>query len=131
MSGVLLIKDANGYAVASERMLEELSKDKLGIGWGAWLHAKDYPNLRVLAIAEKEGGPYVPYTQANVQNRSYPLTRDYYIYVNKPPGRPLDPKVREFLRVTLSREGQQIIADFGLYYPMPAAYIKEQLKKLD
>jgi phosphate transport system substrate-binding protein len=124
-------KDANGYAVASERMLEELSKDKLGIGWGAWLHAKDYPNLRVLAIAEKEGGPYVPYTQANVQNRSYPLTRDYYIYVNKPPGRPLDPKVREFLRFTLSREGQQIIADFGLYYPMPAAYIKEQLKKLD
>lgn len=124
-------EDEAGKAVASERMLEELSKDKFGIGWGAWLHAKDYPNLKVLAIAPKEGDPYVPYTAANVQNRSYPLTRDYYIYVNKPPGRPLDPKVREFIRFVLSREGQQIIQDFGLYYPMPNSYIQEQLKKLE
>ncbi len=123
--------DADGNAVASERMLEALSKDKFGIGWGAWLHAKDYPNLKVLAIAEKEGGPYVPYTEANVQNRSYPLKRDYYIYVNKAPGRPIDPKVREFIRFVLSREGQEIIANYGLYYPLPADYAKEQLKKLE
>jgi phosphate transport system substrate-binding protein len=124
-------KDAAGFAIASERMLEELSKDKFGIGWGAWLHAKDYPNLKVLAIAEKEGGPYVPFTEANVANRSYPLKRDYYIYVNKPLGRAIDPKVREFLRFCLSREGQQIIAEHGLFHPMPVAYINEQLKKLD
>jgi phosphate transport system substrate-binding protein len=124
-------QDADGLAIASERMLEELSKDKLGMGWGAWLHAKDYPDLKVLAIAEKEGGPYVPFTEATVRNRSYPLKRDYYIYVNKPLGRALDPKVREFLRFCLSREGQQIIADHGVYNPMPVSYINEQLKKLD
>ncbi len=124
-------KDAGGLEVASERMLETLSKDKFGIGWGAWLHAKDYPNLRVLAIADKDGGPYVPFSAANVQNRSYPLTRDYYMYINKAPGRPLDPKVREFLRFCLSREGQQIIVGHGVFNPMPVSYINEQLKKLD
>lgn len=124
-------KDADGEKVVSERMWEALSKDKFGIAWGAWLHGKDYPNVKVLAIAEKEGGPYVPYTEANVQNRSYPLKRDYYLYVNKAPGRPLEPKVREFLRFALSYEGQDIIAKFGLYYPLPTEYIQEQLKKLD
>jgi phosphate transport system substrate-binding protein len=123
--------DAGGKAVESDRMLEELSKDKFGIGWGAWLHAKDYPNLRVLAVAEKEGGPYVPFSAATVQDRSYPLSRDYFIYVNKAPNRPLDPKVREFLRFALSREGQQIIADHGVFSPLPVGYINEQLKKLD
>ncbi len=112
-------------------MLEELSKDRFGIGWSAWLHAKDYPELKVLAIAEKEGGPYVPFSEATVRNRSYPLKRDYYIYVNKPLGRTLDPRVREFLRFCLSREGQQIIQDHGVYNPMPVSYINEQLKKLD
>ena len=124
-------KDDAGHAVASERMLEALSKDKYGIGWAAWLHAKNYPNVKVLPIASKDGGPYVAYTPENVANRSYPLTRDYYIYVNKPLGRPLDPKVREFLRFILSREGQQIIAEDGQYSPLPADFLEEQRKKLD
>jgi phosphate transport system substrate-binding protein len=51
--------------------------------------------------------------------------------VNKPPGRPLDPRAREFMRFVLSREGQEIIAKVGFYYPLKADYLKEQLKKLD
>lgn len=121
----------DGSAVASDKMLEELSKDKFGIGWGAWMHAKDYPNLKALPIAAKAGGPYVPFTPETVRDQSYPLSRDYYMYINKAPGRPLDPKVREFLRFALSREGQQIIADHGVFNPLQPAYIREQLKKLD
>ena len=124
-------KDEAGFKVASERMLEELSKDKFGMGWGAWLHAKDYPNLRVLAVAAREGGPYVPFTSDTVANRSYPLVRDYYLYFRRVPGQPVEPKVREFLRFCLSRDGQQVIADFGAFTPMPVSYINEQLKKLD
>ena len=47
------------------------------------------------------------------------------------PSRPMDPRVREFLRFVLSREGQQIIAHTGFFYPLTADYLKEQLKKLD
>ena len=123
--------DEYGKAVASEHMLEELSKDKYGIGWAAQMHVKDYPNVRALAIAAKEGGPYVPMTAATVANRSYPLVRDAYVYINRAPGRPMDPKVREFLRFVLSREGQQIIADSDMYYALTPEELRRQLKKLD
>ena len=76
-------------------------------------------------------GPAVALSADNVKNRSYPLARDAYIYVNKAPGRAMDPKVREFIRFVLSREGQEIIQKAGIYTPIPASYIREQLKKLD
>ena len=132
-----------GEAVRSQRMYERVSQDKYAIGWGALMHIQGtcvnpdntkcpgYPNLKVLAISANPGGPYVPLTADNVANRSYPLIRDAYIYVDKAPGRPLDPKVREFLRFVLSREGQEIIQKNGPYTAIPATYVREQLKKLD
>jgi len=135
--------DVAGKAVVSQRMYEALEKDKYGIGWGALMHVNGtcvnpdgskcpgYHNLKVLAVSKTTDGPAVPLTADNVKNRSYPLLRDAYIYVNKPPGRPMDPKVREFIRFVLSREGQQIIQKTGVYSPLPAATIREQLKRLD
>jgi len=123
--------DASGQAVASERLLEELSKDKYGIGWAAQLHIKDYPNVKQIALAVDEKGPYVPMTPETVANRTYPLVRDAYVYVNRTPGLPMDPKVKEFLRFVLSREGQEIIANTDMYYPLTAAALSEQLKRLE
>ncbi len=120
-----------GAPVTSDRMLEELSLDKFGIGWSAMFHAENYPNLKVLPLAAGNSRTYVEYTPENVANRSYPLTRDAYFYINREPGHPLDPKVREFMRFILSREGQQIIAHTGFFYPLPASYLQEQLRKLD
>src|SRR5713101_6506487 len=135
--------DATGRAVSSQRIYEALEKDRYGIGWGALMHVNGtcvnpdgskcpgYRGLKVLALSRAAGAPAVALTADNVANRSYPLVRDAYIYVDKPPGRPMDPRVREFLRFILSREGQQIIAKNGPYSPIPADYIRVQLKKLD
>jgi phosphate transport system substrate-binding protein len=135
--------DAAGRGVASQRMYEAIEKDKYGVGWGALMHVKGtcvnpdgakcpgYPGLKVVAISKTADGPAIALTADNVANRSYPLLRDAYVYVNKPPGRALDPKVREFLRFVLSREGQQIIAKNGPYSPLPPEYIRAQLKKLN
>ena len=135
--------DAAGSAVVSQRMYEALEKDRYGIGWGALMHVNGtcvnpdgskcpgYHNLKVLAVSKSADSPAVALTPENVTNRSYPLIRDAYIYVNKAPGRALDPKVREFIRFVLSREGQEIIQKAGVYSPLPAAYIREQLKRLD
>jgi phosphate transport system substrate-binding protein len=135
--------DAAGRAVSSQRMYEALEKDRYGIGWGALMHVNGtcvnpdgskcpgYRGLRVLSLSRGAGAPAVALTADNVANRSYPLVRDAYIYVDKPPGRPMDPRVREFLRFILSREGQEIIAKNGPYSPIPADYIRVQLKKLD
>ena len=45
--------------------------------------------------------------------QSYPLARDLYIYVNKPPDAPLRPVEREFLKFVLSSDGQGIAARAG------------------
>ena len=135
--------DADGRAVYSQRMLEAISADKYAIGWTGLMHVngtcvrpngekcKSYPNLKVLAIAPSDAGAAVALTPGNVRNRSYPLHRDAYIYVNRAPGQALDPKVREFIRFVLSREGQEIIDKAGVYSPLPAAYIREQLQKIE
>jgi phosphate transport system substrate-binding protein len=124
-------------------MLEAISRDKYAIGFVALMHVDGscvnpggskcmaYPDVKALPLSQTESDSAVPLTADTVANRSYPLTRDAYIYVNRAPGRPLDPKVREFLRFILSREGQQIIAKAGIYSPLPAAVIREQLAKLD
>ena len=123
--------DAAGAAVDSNRPLEALAKNKFAIGIAALMHVKDYPNLKVLAVAPRRGGPAVALTPDNVANRTYPLIRDAFFYVNKAPGKPLDARAREFMRFVLSREGQEIIARVGYYYPLNAEYLQEQLKKLD
>jgi phosphate transport system substrate-binding protein len=127
----MAVDGPDGEAVKSERPLEILSKDTFGMGIAGQLHVKDYPNLKVLPLSWHKGGKPIAFTPENVANRTYPLARDGYFYVNKAPGRELDPKVREFMRFVLSREGQEIIAKVGYYYPLDKAYLQEQLKKLD
>lgn len=123
--------DADGRKVDSVRPLEALSQNRYGIGIAALMHVRDFPRLKVLAVSPRGGGPAVALTPDNVANRTYPLIRDAYFYVNKPPGGKLDPRAREFMRFVLSREGQEIIAKVGYYYPLKAEYLREQLRKLD
>jgi phosphate transport system substrate-binding protein len=123
--------DAAGLKVASERPLEALANNKYAIGIAGLMHAKNYPHLKVLAISPRKGEPAVALTPENVATRKYPLIRDAYFYVNKPPNGKLDPKAREFMRFVLSREGQEVMARVGYYYPLNAAHLREQLKKLD
>jgi phosphate transport system substrate-binding protein len=52
-----------------------------------------------------------------------------YVYVNKAPGRPLDPLVLEFAKLMFSREGQQAVVKDG-YMPLPARLAEQELAKL-
>jgi phosphate transport system substrate-binding protein len=123
--------DAHGPAVDSQVPLRELAKNRFLIGIAALMHAKNHPHVKVLRISPRKGAPAVALTPDSVAGRTYPLIRDAFFYVNRPPGRPLDPRAREFMRFVLSREGQEIIASVGYYYPLTPDYLREQLKKLD
>ena len=63
--------------------------------------------------------------------RKYLLTRGVSIYVNRAPGKPIDPNVKEFLRYILSQEGQQDLVREGDYLPLSEATVREQLRKLE
>src|SRR5260370_37045095 len=111
--------------------LNELDKEKYGIGWTVIPPARKVPGLKPLALAGRNGGPYIEPTRENFQNRPYPLTRSIFIYLNRPPGKPLDPKSKEFLRYILSREGQEAVQREGKYLPLTAEVVREQLQKLE
>jgi len=121
---------AGTQTVSTQSLLEDLSKDRYGIGYSNL----GYPaaaKVKVLAVAEKEGGPYVGMTIESIQNRTYPLYHEEYFYLNRKPGQPVDPKVKEYLRYVLSREGQQEVMRDGKFLPLTAEVVREQLKKLD
>jgi phosphate transport system substrate-binding protein len=88
-------------------------------------------NIKVLPIAEKEGTPFVAPTVENVYSHAYPLSRFVYIFVNRPPGKALEPKVKEFLELVLSREGQDVVAREGVYIPLTPEMVREERAKLD
>ena len=110
---------------------DELANDKCGIAWTVVPQAGKVAGLRPIALAVQAGGPYVVPSKATFQDHSYPLVRNLYIYLNRKPGTPIDPKLKEFLRYILSREGQESIMADGNYLPLPAAIVLEQLARLD
>jgi phosphate transport system substrate-binding protein len=124
-------EDRTAQRLGLHHMLEEeLAKDRYGIAWTIMSQAKDVTGIKPVALAERSGGPYVVPSQASFQDRSYPLVRDIHIYLNRAPGRALEPKLKDFLRYVLSREGQQTVATNGNYLPLTAQLAREQLQKL-
>ncbi len=68
--------------------------------------------VRAVPIVGEDGGPVAP-TATEVRSGRYPISRSFWIYVNRTPGRPLPSPVREFLRYVLSREGRDAVAKDG------------------
>jgi phosphate transport system substrate-binding protein len=53
------------------------------------------------------------------------------VVVNRQPGKPLEPKLREFVRYLLSKEGMAAVVADGSYLPLTKELIREQLQKLE
>lgn len=84
--------------------------------------------VRALPLA-KEGTNYVEATNETALDGSYPLSRALYVYVNKHPNKPLAPLEIEFLKMVLSKSGQQVVVKDG-YIPLPASIAAKELAKL-
>jgi phosphate transport system substrate-binding protein len=85
--------------------------------------------VKALALAKKEGEPFIPPTTEYVIGGKYPLARFLYVYVNKAPNKPLAPLEAEFFKMVLSKVGQQVVEKDG-YVALPAAIAEKELKKL-
>lgn len=114
---------------AADIVADNVANDIYGIGYGS---VKDMgPQHRILAISRTDEGPFVYPSIETVQDRSYPFIGETYFYINRKPGTEVDPKVKEFARFVLSREGQQLVAKDGKYLPLTAEAAAQQLKLLD
>ena len=116
-------------------MMAALGKDPDGIAYAAMAYRT--AEVKALELAETPSGPYVAPTKASVADRTYPLARLAYLYFapDRPNGDPadpkVDPKVREFLRYILSRQGQRDVRREGDFLPLTKEMVREQLEKLD
>jgi phosphate transport system substrate-binding protein len=120
-------KDSVKEQPGSASVVQGVTVDRFAIGYSGIGYAT--AGVRAVPLTEKDGGKCVDATADNSYNGSYPLARFLYVYVNKAPGKPLDPLVREFVRLVLSRDGQEEVIKDG-YFPIPAAIAKEESNKV-
>ena len=85
--------------------------------------------VKTVPLAKAEGQPFVEATRENSLTGQYPLARFLYVYVNKHPTKPLGKAEAEFLRMLLSKTGQDIVNKDG-YIALPKAVVDAELKKL-
>jgi phosphate transport system substrate-binding protein len=92
-------------------VVEAPAVDGGGISYGPLQYANKM--VKGVPVAGFNSDRFIEPSLETIQKATYPLTRFLYIYVNKAPGKDLDPTVKEFLRFVLSKEGQAGVATFG------------------
>ncbi len=124
--------NAMGFGRLKRGLNDDLVKDRYGIAYVAAPVGKNLPpELKALEVARTAAGPYYAYTLENLRSRQYPLVDEIYAYGDGATSAKLDPKVREFLRFIVSREGQAEVMRDGKYLPLTAEACREQLTKLE
>ena len=132
-SGSKMIGDDDpGQQGGLQHMLrDELAHDRYGIAWTVMPQARGVEGLKPIALARDAAGPYVAPSRESFQSRAYPLVRRIYMYLNRAPGQAIDPKLKEFLRFILSRQGQERLMRHGGYLPLTAAMAETQRQRLE
>ena len=120
-------KDSVKEQPGSASVVQGVTVDRFAMGYSGIGYAT--AGVRAVPLTDKDGGTCVEATAENAYSGAYPLARFLYVYVNRAPGKPLDPLVREFARLMLSRQGQEAVVKDG-YYPIPASVAKEELAKV-
>ncbi len=92
---------------SSEGIIAEVRQNPNAIGYDGLGYVPD--DLKMIAIATEAGGAYVLPSIATVNDKSYPIARDLYMYTNGEP----EGLLKEYLDWILSTEAQQIVADLG------------------
>jgi len=96
-------------------LARKVSEDRYALGYTGLAYL-DAP-VRVLALKDDHGVAIAP-DYENVAAARYPLGRLVYFNLNRPPGHPLPPALKEFLRFVLSREGQEVVREQGIFLPL-------------
>jgi phosphate transport system substrate-binding protein len=126
--GIQHVKSA-GFTHAFTVAAQDMATNRGGITYA--MLANLTPDVKVVPLAQKAGLPCVQPTTRNIYLHKYPLSRYVYIFVNRKPGQPLAPEVKEFLKLVLSHQGQEIVAREGVYIPLTPEVVREERAKLD
>jgi len=92
---------------SSEGIISEVRDNPNAIGYDGLGYVPD--DLKMIGIAETDGGAYVLPAIETVNDKTYPIARDLYMYTD---GEPTG-FIKEYLDWILSAEAQQVVAELG------------------
>ncbi|WP_116472629.1 PstS family phosphate ABC transporter substrate-binding protein [Zobellella maritima] len=111
----------------SASVVQSVSSSLNAIGYSGLGYSTS--SVRAVPLAQAGSTDFVEATSENAISGEYPLSRFLYVYVNKHPNKPLGPMEAEYIKLMLSKQGQQIVDKDG-YVPVPKSVIEADLKKL-
>ena len=120
-------KDVVKEQPGSASVVQGVTVDRYAMGYSGIGYTT--AGVRAVSVAEKVGGACVEATAENSYAGKYPLARFLFVYVNKVPGKGLDPLMREFVTFMFTREGQNAVIKDG-YFPVPNSIAKDELNKV-
>jgi phosphate transport system substrate-binding protein len=107
--------------------VQGIAADASGIGYAAFLYS--CRGVRAVPLVSPADGRAYACTAADCRSGRYPLARSLYVYLNKPPSKPLDRPMHEFLRFVLSRDGQRVAVAAG-GFPLSPDAANDALEKI-
>lgn len=111
----------------SASVVQGVSESINGIGYSGIGYVTS--GVRALPLSKKDGQPFITPDAAHALDGTYPLARVLYVYINKHPNRKLDTLQLEFLKMVLSKQGQETVVRDG-YIPLPEAMTSKALAVL-
>lgn len=111
----------------SASVVQGVSASINGIGYSGMGYVT--AGIKAVPLAKKAGDPYYEANAENASNGKFPLARMLYVYVNKPANKPMEPAVKEFMTLVLSKQGQEVVFKDG-YVPLPKSVADRELAKL-
>jgi phosphate transport system substrate-binding protein len=106
----------------SASVVQGITKSINGIGYSGEGYRTS--GVKMVPLAKKTGAEFVEASRDNALSGKYPLSRFLFIYVNKQPNQALAPLEAEFLRMVLSKVGQNTVIKDG-YIPLPAKVVEK------
>ena len=120
-------KSAVNEQPGSASVVQSVTASLNGVGYSGIGYKTS--GVKAVPLTKKAGKPFVEATNENAIAGKYPLARFLYVYVNKHPNKPMAPLEREFIKMVLSKVGQEVVVKDG-YIPLPAKVAEEELAKL-
>jgi phosphate transport system substrate-binding protein len=111
----------------SASVVQSVTSSVNGVGYSGMGYTTS--GVKMVPLAKKEGEAFIEANPENALSGKYPLTRYLYVYVNKKPNTPLAPLDYEFVKMVLSKTGQQVVIKDG-YIPLPAKIVEKTLSSL-
>jgi len=126
------------YLPLLEDVMNAVANDPFGIGLAGWFPTDEGWDRSSSLMSKVRLLPLQEDTDSKVshggQGDLYPLAGGIHFLINRKPGTPLEPWIKDYMELVLSSEGQRVLSDLTKtdgFLPLDPAEVESQRKKLE